>query len=181
VISWTRIARRIRVPIGFLFAAVYVWLARPCLARLVAGGFIVAGGLLLRAYASGYLHKASQLTTAGPYAYTRHPLYLGSMIIAGGFAWAARNWWIALVIVVIFVAIYLPVMASEEQFLRSQFAGFDEYARRVPRLLPRLSPLTRTRGQFSLDLYLKHREYNAVLGAAAIMAGLICKLLWLSH
>ena len=176
--SWTRIARRIRVPVGFVFAAFYLWRARPSWACLAAGGAIVVIGLALRAYASGYLRKASELTTTGPYAYTRNPLYLGSLIIAAGFAVAARNLWIALAIAVIFVAIYVPVMNFEEQFLRSQFQGFDEYAQRVPRLLPRLSAAAGPRGQFSLELYRKHGEYNAALGAAAILAALIFKLVW---
>jgi protein-S-isoprenylcysteine O-methyltransferase Ste14 len=194
VASWSRIARRIRVPVGFVFAALYLWLARPSWVCLAAGGAIVTIGVALRAYASGHLRKASELTTSGPYAYTRNPLYLGSLIIAAGFALAARSIWIALALAVIFVAIYLPVMGFEEQFLRSQFSGFDEYARRVPRLLPRL-PLQRSttglvgdpglsgadrRGEFSLDLYRKHREYNAALGAAAVLAVLVCKLLWWS-
>ncbi len=179
--GWTRIARRIRVPVGFVFAAFYLWRARPSWAGLAAGGAIAAIGVALRAYASGYLRKASELTTTGPYAYTRNPLYLGSLIIVAGFALAARNLWIALAMAVIFVAIYLPVMGFEEQFLRAQFPGFDEYARRVPRLLPRLSAAAGPRGEFSLDLYMKHREYNAALGAAAVMAALIFKLVWLSR
>jgi len=176
--SWTRIARRIRVPVGFVFAAFYLWQARPSWACLAAGGAIVAIGVALRAYASGYLRKASELTTTGPYAYTRNPLYLGSLIIAAGFAVAARSLWIALAMAVIFVAIYVPVMNFEERFLRSQFPNFDEYAHRVPRLLPRLSAAAGPRGQYSLDLYRKHREYNAALGAAAILAVLILKLVW---
>ena len=163
-----------------MFAAFYLWLARPSSACLAAGGTIVAVGLLLRAYASGHLRKASELTTTGPYAYTRNPLYLGSLIMAAGFALAARSLWIVLAIAVIFIAIYLPVMSSEEQFLRSQFPGFDEYARSVPRLLPRLSATAGPRGEFSMQLYMKHREYNAAVGAAAVMAVLIFKLVWLS-
>ncbi|MFZ3213605.1 MAG: isoprenylcysteine carboxylmethyltransferase family protein [Terriglobales bacterium] len=176
--SWTRIARRIRVPAGFVFAAFYLWRARPSWVSLAAGAAIVASGLALRAYASGYLRKASELTTTGPYAYTRNPLYLGSLIMAAGFAVAARSFWIALAMAAIFLAIYVPVMNFEEQFLRSQFPGFDEYAQRIPRLLPRISARPGPRGQFSLDLYRKHREYNAALGAAAILAALIFKLVW---
>jgi len=176
--SWTRIARRIRVPVGFVFAAFYLWRARPSWAYLAAGAAIVAIGVALRAYASGYLRKASELTTTGPYAYTRNPLYLGSLIIAAGFAVAARSFWIALAMAVIFLAIYVPVMNFEEQFLRSQFRGFDEYAQRVPRLLPRISAAPGPHGQFSLELYRKHREYNAALGAAAILAALVFKLVW---
>ena len=176
--SWTRIARRIRVPAGFVFAAFYLWRARPSWISLVAGAMIVAAGVALRAYAAGYLRKASELTTAGPYAYTRNPLYLGSLIIAAGFVVAARSFWIALAAAVIFAAIYVPVMKFEEQFLRSLFKGFDEYAMRVPRLLPRLSAAGGADGQFSSELYWQHREYNAALGAAAILAALVVKLIW---
>jgi protein-S-isoprenylcysteine O-methyltransferase Ste14 len=178
VASWTKIARRIRVPVGFVFAAFYLWLARPSWVCLVAGTAIVAIGVALRAYASGYLRKASELTTSGPYGCTRNPLYLGSLIIAAGFALAARSFWIALALAVIFVAIYVPVMDFEEQFLRSQFPAFNEYAGQVPRLLPRFSAAGGGQGEFSWDLYRKHREYNAALGAAAVLAVLVFKLVW---
>ena len=95
-------------------------------------------GLGLRAVAAGTVKKNRELATTGPYAFTRNPLYFGSILIGIGFGVAARNGWIALAIVAMFLAIYLPVIRSEEKFLRSQFPGFDEYARRVPRLLPRL-------------------------------------------
>jgi len=94
---------------------------------------------------------------------------------------AARSFWIALAAVAIFLAIYLPVMRFEEQFLRSRFSGFDDYAGRVPRLLPRLSAEAGPHGKFSWSLYGQHREYNAVLGAAAMLAALIVKLVWLSR
>ena len=181
VASWSQTARRIRVPVGFILAVFYLWLARPSWPCLAAGGAIVAIGLALRAYASGHLHKASELTTTGPYAYTRNQLYLGSLIIAAGMALAARSIWIAVAMAATFIAIYVPVMDFEERFLASRFPGFDEYARGVPRLLPRVPATGGGRGQFSFDLYLKHREYNAALGAAAMLAALIVKLVWLSH
>jgi len=179
--SWTRIARRIRVPIGFLFAAFYLWRARPSWTWLAAGSMIVVVGIALRAYASGYVRKASEVTTTGPYAYTRNPLYLGSLIIAAGFTVAARSLWIALAAALIFLLVYVPVMRFEEQLLRSHFPGFDEYAQRVPRLLPRFSAEAGMRGEFSAELYRQHREYNAAFGAAAMLAALICKLMWLSR
>jgi len=179
--SWTQNARRIRVPVGFVFAAFYLWRARASWGSLAAGSVIVAIGVGLRGYASGYVRKASELTTTGPYAYTRNPLYLGSLIIAAGFTVAARSFEVALAAAAIFLAIYVPVMRFEEQLLRSHFSGFDEYARRVPRLLPRLSAEAGMRGEFSAGLYRQHREYNAILGAAAMLAVLICKLVWLSH
>jgi len=81
---------------------------------------------------------------------------------------------------IIFIAIYLPVILSEEAFLRRNFAGFDEYASRVPRLLPRISAVGNHEVRFSWDLYRKHREYNAILGAVVMFAALASKLLLLS-
>ena len=74
--NWGRVARRIRVPLGFAFALVFLWLARPTPMFLLLGLVLVVPGLLLRGYASGYVKKNAELTTTGPYAYTRNPLYL---------------------------------------------------------------------------------------------------------
>src|SRR6201991_3189450 len=104
--GWSRIARRIRVPLGFVFAVLYLLLARPDWMFVAFSLLLVVPGLCLRAYASGYVKKNAELTTTGPYAYTRNPLYLGSMLIAFGFAVAAHSWWIALALAVLFALIY---------------------------------------------------------------------------
>jgi protein-S-isoprenylcysteine O-methyltransferase Ste14 len=176
--SWGDIARRIRVPLGFVFAVFYVWLARPTWGSLLIGGAICVPGLALRALASGHVQKNTALTTTGPYAYTRNPLYLGSLILALGFAVAARSPWIVLAIVVLFVVVYLPVVQGEEEFLRQRFPEFSEYERRVPRFLPRWRPEEGRQGNFSGQLYWKHREYNALLGAVAMIAALAVKMAW---
>ena len=178
--DWNRIARRIRIPLGFAFAAVYLWLAQPTWRALAAGAAIAALGLWLRGFASGHVRKAAELTTTGPYAYTRNPLYLGTVIIAIGFGVAARNWWLALGMLAMFLAIYLPTIRFEERFLREQFgAAFDAYCARVPRLLPRLRAEEVGAGAFSRALYLKHREYQSALGAALMFTALAAKL-WFS-
>jgi len=174
--SWSSIARRIRVPLGFVFAVLYLWLAKPTVESLLIGAGLVIPGLAIRGLASGHLQKNELLATGGPYAYTRNPLYLGSLILSVGFALAARSWWIVGGIVLLFFVIYLPVIRSEENFLRERFPQFDEYAREVPSLLPRVSRFGKRSGSFSWDLYWKHREYNATLGAVAIMAALLAKL-----
>jgi protein-S-isoprenylcysteine O-methyltransferase Ste14 len=176
--SWGDIARRIRVPLGFVFAVFYVWLARPSRASLLLGAAICIPGLALRALASGHVQKNTCLTTTGPYACTRNPLYLGSLVLAAGFAVAARSPWIALAIAVIFVAVYLPVVVAEERFLRLRFPEFAEYEQRVPRFVPRWAPAEARQGRFSRQLYWKHREYNALLGAGAMMAALAVKMVW---
>ena len=175
--EWSRVARRIRVPLGFAFAVLYFWLARPTWQSLAIGAVVIVPGLLIRALASGHVRKNEALATSGPYAYTRNPLYLGSLLIGIGFAIAAKSWWIGVVLVVMFFAIYLPVIRGEEAFLRERFPEFEEYAKRVPRMLPRLTlASSEVGGGFSLQLYLKHREWNALLGTIAIVVVLIIKM-----
>jgi protein-S-isoprenylcysteine O-methyltransferase Ste14 len=176
--SWQKIARRIRVPLGFVFAALYIWLAHPTWRSIILGSSIAVIGIIVRALASGHVRKNEQLTTTGPYAYTRNPLYLGSLIIALGFTLASRSWIIAAIAAAMLVVVYIPVIRSEEAFLRAHFPEFDDYCRNVPRLFPRLKLAQGSAGSFSAHLYWKHREYNAALGAAAIVAVLVVKALW---
>jgi protein-S-isoprenylcysteine O-methyltransferase Ste14 len=186
--SW---ARRIRVPLGFVTAAVYVFevARRPAHPTAIAWSLaLVLPGLLLRAVASGTVKKNRELAVTGPYAYTRNPLYLGSMLMAAGFAVALLSWPLALLLAAGFAVIYIPVIASEERFLRDTFPGFEDYCRRVPRLIPRLTPAKApssqaasgdalasdtSSGGFSFALYRQHREYNAALGAALLYLSLV--------
>ena len=178
--QWSQIARRIRVPLGFLFSVFYFWLARPTWRSMALGAIVIVPGLLIRALASGHVHKNESLATSGPYAYTRNPLYLGSVLMGLGFAMAARSWWLGGALVVMFFAVYVPVILDEETFLRQKFPEFDEYTRRVPRMLPRLKRGSNAGGEvsdkFSLDLYLKHREYDALLGTVALILALVVKM-----
>jgi hypothetical protein len=190
IARWQRLARRIRVPLGFLTAALYLfelWRRAPKPAAIEWSLALVLPGLWLRGYASGYVKKNKELTTTGPYAWVRNPLYLGSILIAAGFAVALLSWAVALALTVMFVAIYVPVIASEERFLRATFPGFDAYCRRVPRLIPRpfsgLGPAQQAanaeRGRFSWSLYRKHREYNALIGAIFLYISLYLSLAFL--
>jgi protein-S-isoprenylcysteine O-methyltransferase Ste14 len=177
--TWSRIARRIRVPLGFLFAVFYIWRTRPNWMSLAAGAIVAVFGILIRALASGHVQKDRVLTRTGPYAYVRNPLYLGSIVIGIGFAIAARDIWVVAVLVVFFVAIYVPVIRGEQNSLRSQFPEYADYTRQVPSLLPRTIWFSGVTRDFSRALYLRHREYNSLLGAAAMLAVLIAKILWL--
>jgi protein-S-isoprenylcysteine O-methyltransferase Ste14 len=188
--GWQKIARRIRVPLGFVVAAIFLIFAAPSPHSLLWGLPLVLAGLWLRGYAAGYVKKNSELTQTGPYAYTRNPLYLGSMALAAGFAVAAggisaNRWWLLVLLLAMFLAIYIPTILSEETFLRASFPDFDDYTHRVPRLLPRLTPArsaasNQQAGRFAPERYRHHREYNAAMGAAAIYAALALRM-WFSH
>ena len=177
--GWQRVAKRIRVPMGFAFTFVFLFLARPTGRTLAASVLLVAPGLWLRAYASGYVRKNAELTTSGPYGYTRNPLYLGSMLIAFGFGAASANWWLVGCLAALFGAIYVPTIQGEEEYLRERFAGFDQYAAEVPRLLPRFRAArsSQAKGGFSRALYFQHREYNPLMGAGAVYLALALRLL----
>lgn len=180
--GWQKVARRARVPLGFVVAAIFLIFAAPSWRSLLWSLLLVIPGLWLRGYAAGYVKKNAELTRTGPYAYTRNPLYLGSILIAFGFAIAAARWWLAVLLVGMFLLIYVPTILSEEQFLRGAFADFDEYARRVPRLFPRPTPARFPgadvgAGRFCPERYRHHREYNASIGAVALYAALVVRML----
>ena len=191
ITSWQRVARRIRVPLGFLAAALYLfelWRRAPQPAAVAWSLALVIPGLWLRGYAAGYVKKNRELTMTGPYAHTRNPLYLGSVLMAAGFAVALESWAMAVVLAVGFALIYIPVIVSEERFLRATFPEFDAYCRLVPRLIPRLTPARplssgpaaqtaqdpeASSPHFSPTRYRKHREYNAAIGAALLYLSLL--------
>jgi protein-S-isoprenylcysteine O-methyltransferase Ste14 len=178
--DWGRVAKRIRVPLGFLFAAFFLWRARPEWWSLGIGSVIALAGVWIRAISSGHVKKNEELATSGPYAYTRNPLYFGSIVIAVGFALASLRWEIAAVLVIMFAAIYIPVIRGEEQFLSQHFANYAQYCAQVPRLLPRLRAGSEGHSRFSRELYLQHREYNALLGTLAVIAALVTKKIWMA-
>jgi hypothetical protein len=162
---WTRW----RVRLGYPVALVCFLLARPRPGPLAAGAAVAAAGLILRAFAAGYLRKHEQLATSGPYACTRNPLYVGSALLAAGFMIASRSWTAAAVLSTYFVLFYSAVMRREEQELRAHYgSAFDDYAARVPLFWPRpwLRRSSRVPGDvgFSWSHYGRNREYQAALG-----------------
>lgn len=175
-----RTFQRIRVPLGFVFAAVFLYFARPTPVTLVAGSVVAVIGVLIRAWASGHIRKAERLAVSGPYAYTRNPLYLGSLVMGIGFSTAAGVWWLAVLFSVLFIGIYLPVMRVEAEDMRRVFGtDFDEYEKNVPVILPRLSRWRKSDVKFEFPLYLQYREYRAAIGVALAIGVLAAKAYFL--
>lgn len=175
-----RLIQRIRVPLGFLFAIVFLVFAAPTVFSLAVGGVVAALGVVIRAWASGHIRKASVLAVSGPYAYTRNPLYVGSFILGVGFTAAAGVWWLAVLFSVLFIGIYLPVMSVETEDIRRIFGKeFDEYEKNVPLLIPRFTPWKKTGVKFDFQLYLRYREYRAAIGVAIAVVALAAKAYFL--
>ncbi|HTT63855.1 MAG TPA: isoprenylcysteine carboxylmethyltransferase family protein [Bryobacteraceae bacterium] len=164
---------RLRVPCGFLLVAAFAWFSHPDTRALICGLPVSAIGLALRTWAAGHLAKNQALATSGPYAYTRNPLYLGTLLVAAGLAIASRSAGLGGLFAAVFVCVYLPVIELEQQHLRTLFPDYAGYAARVPALLPRMTPAGEPRA-FQWALYVKNREYQA---AAGFLAGALF-LLW---
>jgi protein-S-isoprenylcysteine O-methyltransferase Ste14 len=169
--------QRLRVPAGFVFLACFLWFAVPVPASLAWGAPVVIAGLALRAWAAGHLRKNQELACSGPYAYTRNPLYLGSLVMTAGFLWAAQRWELAVLGAAVFGLIYLPVIDQESQHLAKLFPEYRAYAARVPLLLPWPGP---PGGQaFSWQQYGRNQEHQAVMAAVVGYAVLVAKAYWL--
>lgn len=175
--------QRFRVPLGFLFAAIFLFFAQPTFLTLIIGAVISIVGLLIRAWASGHIRKNQTLAISGPYAYTRNPLYVGSFIMGIGFTIASGVWWLAILFAILFLGIYLPVMRVEAQELTAIFGeSFGKYAKEVPLFIPRLTKYKDENSaakNFELDLYLRYREYQAALGVTFALGILALKAYFL--
>jgi protein-S-isoprenylcysteine O-methyltransferase Ste14 len=168
---------RLRVPSGFLIIAVFAWFSQPTAQSLEIGLPVSLIGLALRAWAAGCLAKNQQLATGGPYAYSRNPLYLGTLVVAAGLSIAARSVGLGGLFAAVFLFVYLPVIQNESDHLHSLFRDYGAYAAAVPLLLPRLTAhRTESPNRFRFALYLKNQEYNAGAGFAAGMLFLLWKL-----
>jgi protein-S-isoprenylcysteine O-methyltransferase Ste14 len=161
------LARR-RVTLGFICGALVLWLAQPSWRSLVIGACVAGCGEATRLWAAGHLEKSREVTRSGPYRWTRHPLYLGSSVLALGVAIASASL-VAAVIIAIYVGTTIPAaMVAEERHLREKFGGeYDAYAAR------RTIPIART---FSLTRARLNREHHTVAGVVIGFALLALKM-----
>ena len=169
------IVARLRVPSSSLLVVAFAWFSRPTPFSLALGIPVSLLGLAIRAWAAGCLAKNQRLATAGPYAYTRNPLYLGTLIVAAGLAVAARSVGLAVLFAAVFLLVYLPVIQNEQQHLRNLFPEYAAYAATVPALWPKFRAAP-SGSNFRWSLYFKNQEYQA---AAGLIVGALF-LLWKS-
>jgi protein-S-isoprenylcysteine O-methyltransferase Ste14 len=190
-LTFRKLAQRIRVPAGFVLAPLLLISAQPSVVSIAAGAAVSTAGLAIRAWASGYLRKNQELTTTGPYARTRNPLYLGTFVLGTGIAIGSGTPWFVGLFMALYLLIYVPVMFAEAETLRTLFSEeYDHYSRHVPLFLPRITayraPAPRPGGEaererrFDRSRYLKHREYRAAVGLAVVYAMLAAKFFFIN-
>ncbi|MEX2273551.1 MAG: isoprenylcysteine carboxylmethyltransferase family protein [Vicinamibacterales bacterium] len=153
---------RWRVFLGFVFAAIALWLATPTPLSLLIGAAVSLLGESIRLWAAGHLEKSKEVTRSGPYQFTRHPLYLGSSLIGIGFAIAANHLVAAIIVIAYLLLTLTAAMRSEEAHLREKFGdAYDAYVEK------RSAPMDR---RFSWERALHNREHHTMVG---LIAGLL--------
>jgi protein-S-isoprenylcysteine O-methyltransferase Ste14 len=168
---------RLRVIAGFVMLGAFAYFAHSTPGSLQIGLPISLAGLALRAWAAGHLAKNQRLATSGPYAFTRNPLYLGTLVTAMGLAAAGDSPGLGVLFAVLFIAVYLPAIELEEQHLTAILRDYAAYAARVPLLVPSI-PTGLGRERFSFAQYLKNQEYQALAGWLIACAWLVLRAYW---
>lgn len=140
--AWHESARRkLRQPAGFAYVLVLLIFAEPVLGLLIPGTVLVAAGVLVRLWAAGFLRKSQDVEMRGPYAFVRHPQYLGNCLIAVGLALASGFPLAIAVWVLIYAATYPPAMAREDRKIEGRFGErWRRWKESTPAVLPSRLP-----------------------------------------
>ena len=177
--------RRLRLRAVWLLIIPFYIYASPTTILIWSGAGVSTAGLALRAWAAGSIQKDHELATTGPYAHTRNPLYLGSFILGVGVTVAGGQWVFGVAFLAFFLVFYRPAVLREAAELEVRFGErYRVYAAKVPSALPRIIAYRGERTEsppegFSRARYLRNREWEAALGAAAAFGVLALKLkLW---
>ena len=165
--TWCLAHRKFATTPAFILLLV---LAKPTLASLTIGALVVLVGEMGRIWSSGYIDKNAKLATAGPYQFTRNPLYFFNAVIFFGFCVMAFNPWAAIFGLISFTIIYRATMRSEAKFIAPIFGDeFTQWAAVVPMFWPKWGNYP-AQGQFSWALVAKHREQK---NALAMLFGIL--------
>jgi len=173
--------RKLRLKGAWLLIIPFLWFATPTLRTLAAGAVLTVVGLLIRTMSAGFIHKDDTLTTTGPYAHTRNPLYLGSFLLGLGVTIAGGNLWFVGLFLLFFASVYTATIRKEANLLADRYGeAYAEYAAHVPLFLPRPTPYSaagvNSQPEFSFDRWRGNREYEALMGAAAGFAALAARM-----
>jgi protein-S-isoprenylcysteine O-methyltransferase Ste14 len=129
------------------------------------GIWFILAGLFMRIWANGYAIKLEKLTTSGPYAFVRHPLYLGTLFLVFGSIIILRIYYIGMLLVSIIIVIYNRTIKKEEQMLKNRFKHlYISYMNKVPTIVPTIFPYREgEKWPFSIKRLVKSKEYKVLI------------------
>ena len=180
--SWRLDLRKLRLRAVWLLIIPFYLYATPSAKLLWWGAGVSTAGLALRAWAAGFIRKDRELATTGPYAHTRNPLFLGSFMLGLGVTVAGGQWVFGVVLLAFFLLVYRATVRSEVTDLEARFGErYRAYAAQVPSVLPRINAYRgegsdSPPGGFFRGRYMRNREWEAALGAAAAFGLLVLKM-----
>jgi isoprenylcysteine carboxyl methyltransferase (ICMT) family protein YpbQ len=132
---------RFRQFLGISFMIIVSIISQPMEIFFFSGALLVILGILVRLWASGNITKNKSLATDGPYAYVRHPLYVGNIILGFGFALASGLWWSIPLMIGILLVFYPPAIQQEDKKLHRKFKEeWEQWAQRTRATIPRVTP-----------------------------------------
>ena len=131
-----------RQSIGIILVSVFCFETSPNSIIPYASNFaisLILLGLANRMYASGFVLKNKELSTTGPYAFMRHPLYTGNIMILIGLCLINGFFW-SFITAFIFLWFYYPTAIEyEDRKLKSLFPDtWEEWASMTPALIPKM-------------------------------------------
>ena len=143
-----------RLALCYLGILVLIYFSEPTPLSLAVGIIFIVAGQAVRVWAAGHLVKNKRLTTTGPYAYVKNPLYLGAITIVIGFcivgmppwnltlSFTDPRVWLYVIFIAAFFLYYMPrKMKIEGDRLRAIYGeDYTRYDKNVPDMLPRLTP-----------------------------------------
>lgn len=158
--------KKLRLWLVYPFFILYPFAAHTTDASFAWGVILMVAGLGLRFWASGYLTKMRSLTTSGPYAFTRNPLYLGNFILGLGISVIANNFWLNAYYIVSFSLLYIGTIKEEQGALEEKFgAPYRDYTAGVPMFFPSVVAYARSEKKaFDINQSFQNGEFIRVCG-----------------
>ena len=170
-----------RILLSIAVGGVLYAFAMPTAWTIIAGLPMVLCGEGIRIWSSGHITKNKTLVRTGPYAWIRHPLYLGNFLIGFGFAVMTAQIRLMILYLFAFGVIYYSTITEEENFLQERFGPeYSEYTRQVPLFLPRPKGIAEGQTEFRWERVKAHREYKTWLAIGILLGLMIFKSYYVS-
>lgn len=168
-----------------LFIAILFMVRKSTPKAIFASLIIIFAGQLWRCWAAGSIGlyrgenvKALKLTTTGPYALMRNPLYFGNLIIGLGWSIIAGLKAIIIFCVSFYVLYVLVIIPHEEEFLLKKFnLDYEAYCRKVKRFFPVKLRVKDLKGKFDIEIIKRseiHTIFSTIAGTIIIIAVSMC-------